>query len=268
MDSQSRSDRADLKSHDKIHAAELDRDHTKLRNNSGYAASVSTSTYASSPFLEDKAVISVAEEKTSFKMFKELLDGRGSPEEAGSGNPIVEKTLYVDTEQKMKSPDLWSSSPKKRDEDHELIIKRNDQTHTEDSSVEDLKKLIAVDTDKKLLPNNHDFRVIEQGSKESFEKHLSKAVTVEKSLYQNHLGLIAPPPLPKSPSDSWLWRTLPSVPTKSSPLRSYHEKQLKTEPDHKKWETIVKATNVKHHHLHYSEVSLCFNIRNRQFYVP
>lgn len=31
----------------------------------------------------------------------------------------------------------------------------------------------------------------------------------------------ASPPLPKSPSDSWLFRTLPSVSTKTSPLRPY-----------------------------------------------
>lgn len=242
-----------------------------MRNDSGHAASLSTSTSAFSPFLEDKEDLCVAEEKTSFKTFQELLDNRGSPVESGSGDPIIEKTLYVDTVQKVKSPDLWSFSPKKqdangvpssRDEDHEITTKRIDQKSTVDSSLEDLKKLIAVDVDKKLLPNDQDFNVIEQGSMEGFEKHLTKAVTVEKC-YQNHSGLLAPPPLPKSPSDSWLWRTLPS--TKSSSLRSYldstttnHEKQLKKGPtsDHKKWETIVKATNVKHHHLHYSEVCL------------
>ncbi|KAL8510822.1 hypothetical protein ACS0TY_017587 [Phlomoides rotata] len=269
FENKSRSDRAELKSIDKIQAAELDQEYTKSRNESGHVASLSTSTNASLPFLEDKEVLSVAEEKMDFKTFQELLDGRGSPEQSGSGDPVIEKTLYVDTVQKVESP-LWSVSPKKpdansvpssRDEDHEIITKRIDQTHTVDSSLEDLKKLIAVDVDKKLPPNNQDFNVIEQESTESFEKQLSKEVTVDKC-YQNHSGLLAPPPLPKSPSDSWLWR---SVSTKSPSLRSYldattpnREKQLKTAPtsDHKKWETIVKASNVKHHHLHYSEEML------------
>ncbi|XP_019172648.1 PREDICTED: uncharacterized protein LOC109168038 isoform X2 [Ipomoea nil] len=36
-----------------------------------------------------------------------------------------------------------------------------------------------------------------------------------------HLEVPASPPLPKSPSDSWLFRTLPSLSTKTSPLRPY-----------------------------------------------
>uniref|UniRef100_A0A803QJE9 Uncharacterized protein n=1 Tax=Cannabis sativa TaxID=3483 RepID=A0A803QJE9_CANSA len=68
-------------------------------------------------------------------------------------------------------------------------------------------------------------------------------------------------PLPKSPSESWLKRTLPTISSKnsysqtsldahicnSSPLRS------SLDP---KWETIVKTTNLQHGHLRFSQENL------------
>lgn len=54
------------------------------------------------------------------------------------------------------------------------------------------------------------------------------------------------PPLPKSPSESWLWRTLPSI--------NYSKnKQAKASKTVTKWETIVKTSNVHHDHIRYSE---------------
>nr|GEX53471.1 hypothetical protein [Tanacetum cinerariifolium] len=66
-------------------------------------------------------------------------------------------------------------------------------------------------------------------------------------------GLDAPqvPPLPKSPSESWLWRKMT--------LRSPFLKKLQQAPIEKssksgpKWETIVKTSNVHHDHVRYSE---------------
>ncbi|KAL8108182.1 uncharacterized protein LOC141675282 [Apium graveolens] len=63
-----------------------------------------------------------------------------------------------------------------------------------------------------------------------------------------------PPPLPKSPSESWLWRTVPSVslrnPFSQGQSRKQHRKTSKSAP---KWETIVKASRVNHEHLRHSE---------------
>lgn len=70
----------------------------------------------------------------------------------------------------------------------------------------------------------------------------------------------APPPLPKSPSDSWLCRTLPSMSSKNSSILSHfgtgmnpRNQVCKTQSADPKWETIVKTTKVHHHHLRYSE---------------
>ncbi|XXG61535.1 hypothetical protein AAC387_Pa05g0122 [Persea americana] len=69
-----------------------------------------------------------------------------------------------------------------------------------------------------------------------------------------------PPPLPKSPSESWLCRTLPSVSSMNLSSRSYlgvqfHSKRhlLKEPQVDSKWETIVKTTNAQHNHLRFSE---------------
>ncbi|XP_047331321.1 uncharacterized protein LOC124934867 [Impatiens glandulifera] len=60
------------------------------------------------------------------------------------------------------------------------------------------------------------------------------------------------PPLPKSPSESWLWRTIPSL---KSPFQSHSKKQkdnVVSNPN-SKWETIVKTSNKQHDHVRYSE---------------
>ncbi|KAK9267225.1 hypothetical protein L1049_009647 [Liquidambar formosana] len=61
-----------------------------------------------------------------------------------------------------------------------------------------------------------------------------------------------PPPLPKSPSESWLWRTLPSV---SSRNLFSHSRKLapQTSSTGTKWETIVKTSKLNYDHVRYSE---------------
>ncbi|XP_071736144.1 uncharacterized protein [Rutidosis leptorrhynchoides] len=65
-------------------------------------------------------------------------------------------------------------------------------------------------------------------------------------------GSIRVPPLPKSPSESWLWKKMS--------LRSPFPKKLQRDPVEKsfkngpKWETIVvKSSNLHHDHIRYSE---------------
>lgn len=68
-----------------------------------------------------------------------------------------------------------------------------------------------------------------------------------------------PPPLPKSPSESWLWRALPLVSVKNSFLHSSQGTQSKAKrhdsntSGNLKWETIVKTSNLHHDHVRYSQ---------------
>ncbi|XVE88211.1 hypothetical protein DITRI_Ditri19aG0050700 [Diplodiscus trichospermus] len=68
------------------------------------------------------------------------------------------------------------------------------------------------------------------------------------------------PPLPKSPSESWLWRTLPSVTPRNSFSQSRNgtrfnpkKKEPKRPATDTKWETIVKTSYLHHDHVRYSE---------------
>ncbi|TKY71847.1 hypothetical protein E2542_SST00580 [Spatholobus suberectus] len=72
-----------------------------------------------------------------------------------------------------------------------------------------------------------------------------------------------PPPLPKSPSESWLWRALPLVSVKNSFLHSSQGTQSQakrhdsnTTSGNLKWETIVKTSNLHLDHVRYSQVTL------------
>ncbi|CAJ1961922.1 unnamed protein product [Sphenostylis stenocarpa] len=69
-----------------------------------------------------------------------------------------------------------------------------------------------------------------------------------------------PPPLPKSPSESWLWRALPLVSVKNSFLPSSQGSQSQAKRHDSnttsgilKWETIVKTSNLHHDHVRYSQ---------------
>lgn len=70
---------------------------------------------------------------------------------------------------------------------------------------------------------------------------------------------LLPPPLPKSPSESWLCRTLPSVSSMNPSARSYlgtqfhSRKHVKTSAVDPNWETIVKTSNVQHNRSRFSE---------------
>ncbi|KAL5839346.1 hypothetical protein ACOSQ4_011954 [Xanthoceras sorbifolium] len=70
-----------------------------------------------------------------------------------------------------------------------------------------------------------------------------------------------PPPLPKTPSESWLWRTLPSVPSRNPFSHSsvgttrFNPRKQDAKPPltNTKWETIVKTSYSHHDHARYSE---------------
>ncbi|KAK6264604.1 Protein of unknown function DUF688 - like 6 [Theobroma cacao] len=69
-----------------------------------------------------------------------------------------------------------------------------------------------------------------------------------------------PPPLPKTPSESWLWCALPSVTSRNSFSQSYNgtrfnpkKEEPKVSATDTKWETIVKTSYLHHDHVRYSE---------------
>ncbi|XP_055804133.1 uncharacterized protein LOC129873133 [Solanum dulcamara] len=99
------------------------------------------------------------------------------------------------------------------------------------------------------------------GALESSKVHPCGNLGTENEVNQNaidsnltSLESTLPPPLPKSPSESWLWRTLPSIPLRT-PFLSFNSKKQnqKSHTDGTKWETIVKTSNLHKDHVRYSE---------------
>lgn len=120
----------------------------------------------------------------------------------------------------------------------------------------------ASGEDQKLCQNRVDSKITQAPVKQATQT-LGKQ-TPKAEIVVNYHGISAefpvPPPLPKSPSDSWLCRTLPSMPSKNSSILSHFgtgmnpkNQASRTQSADPKWETIVKTTKVYHHHLRYSE---------------
>nr|KYP50379.1 hypothetical protein KK1_027856 [Cajanus cajan] len=165
---------------------------------------------------------------------QDVLLTQGPKRTSYSGSLTIEKTLYIDTASTAKLSSLnVSSLDNKRRVDTmvaELDRRGKERTFAEDSKTNTQQIVLANDP-----------------GKDGAESGVSPL----------------PPPLPKSPSESWLWRALPLVPVKNSFLHSSQGTQSQakrhdsnTTSGNLKWETIVKTSNLHHDHVRYSQVTL------------
>ncbi|XP_059282753.1 uncharacterized protein LOC132036430 [Lycium ferocissimum] len=224
-------------------------------------------------------------ENEKYTRFQELFDYRNDASEVDLAAPLAEKTLHVDIIHKVESPIMNSCSPKAErplnfhDKDHETLKKTTEQKPLLDSSLGYVAKPVDGRASKtntqKEVSNGGEMMVSGQaqdGYKDAVAsvkpkndvKRSTKKQTVRKEMLENsclmNSNLLAPPPLPKSPSDSWLCRTLPSLSTKNPSSRSYvgtgispNNQSCKPLSNDPKWETIVKTTKGHKQHLRYTE---------------
>ncbi|KAI3719727.1 hypothetical protein L6452_20629 [Arctium lappa] len=120
--------------------------------------------------------------------FKELLADDKNKNEQDDQDFLIEKTLYVDTVHMIKSP---KGQSKFRAEDTDMMV-------ADDESQDQMKMETHMDEDPE------EWIDVKNGDQDL------------KGSQDGVFELPAPPPLPKSPSDSWLWRTLPSVSSKNT----------------------------------------------------
>ncbi|KAL6562058.1 hypothetical protein OROGR_003065 [Orobanche gracilis] len=166
---------------------------------------------------------------SSRKLFKALQDVSKNQTNAITADP-VEKTVYVDSVNKtVVGSEIRKTSSRYADEARDieryLSVDREPRDIECDDEVE--QKLVLLDKDGECdLPL--------------------------KSLF--------PPPLPKSPSESWLWRTLPlgnpfvgHSHRNNSQLQSNKKQGRKGSDAETKWETIVKSSKSRHDHARHSE---------------
>ncbi|PKI42773.1 uncharacterized protein LOC116197006 [Punica granatum] len=229
--------------------------------------------------------------------FRELLASEGSGWESRSTGPVVEKTLYVDSVHLVKSrnSDTCSSDSKglnnqddnaaallksscletkhQFDLPNDVLIESEPKKITDFSPLPSDKSDCEAQIDPIISSTDDRHLTVEAKAKNCGEacgdgkidldsESATKVEGRQISLISNskfHL----PPPLPKSPSDSWLSRTLLAVSSKNSassktPLgtnivSSRKAVLSKSPPIETKWETIVRTSNVHYGHLRSSK---------------
>ncbi|KAL3509133.1 hypothetical protein ACH5RR_028534 [Cinchona calisaya] len=250
---------------------------------------------------KDDRVDGFSSHEKNYRSFRDLLADDSTYQEVDSGSPAFEKTLYIDTVHKGKSPRKTCTLDKGlsnlRGKDDENSAKMVDDNLSKDSSLtEKLSIVSGGDILQKDFQKSLDFSLLSLADEptQKIEKDAPKAFGKDQNHYQdavdsknlevpakqatqslgkqtpkeekvdNFHGISSkfpvPPPLPKSPSDSWLCRTLPSISSKNSSIHSHlgtgiysWNKASKTQSGDPKWETIVKTTKMHHQHLRYSE---------------
>ncbi|KAL8142842.1 hypothetical protein V2J09_015874 [Rumex salicifolius] len=144
------------------------------------------------------------------------------------GSPVTEKTLYVDSVNIIR---------RRQTSGRMDIIKARgisrSTTHSQRSSIE-------CQTDDILSKMTRSSKAARIGSQQANSRGRELVLRTEDPA-------LLPPPLPKSPSESWLSRNLNAV----SPRNSVSQ----TPPNNAttKWETIVRSNHLRYDHGRYSE---------------
>ncbi|XP_057462879.1 uncharacterized protein LOC130752987 [Actinidia eriantha] len=193
----------------------------------------------------------------SIRTYQDVSSRQRHKQASGSTTPTFEKTLYIDsvnTVERPASESVSSEAGSLRD------YSSKDFTASVDSSrIED-----PVTVEFLIQDIMEDLRIDKSGDQFSGSTNCSKLNNLsirdtnnERILNADDEGnnpdvssvlSLLPPPLPKSPSESWLWRTLPSI-----PLQHQKKQRAKASDTSTKWEIIVKTSNMHHDHMRYSE---------------
>ncbi|KAJ1402168.1 hypothetical protein SESBI_28267 [Sesbania bispinosa] len=120
----------------------------------------------------------------------------------------------------------------------------------------------GLTTDQDINQEMESFQLV-QGTSAEESKANNQQIVLANGSGKSGVGSAQsplPPPLPKSPSESWLWRALPIASVKNSFLHSKQGTQShakrhdsNTTSSNIKWETIVKTSNLHHDHVRYSQ---------------
>ncbi|KAJ6886036.1 hypothetical protein NC651_026647 [Populus alba x Populus x berolinensis] len=223
---------------------------------------------------------------------QELSSYYGSKRWSRPASPTVEKTLYVDTVHKagILFPDSRSSNinesvdSAKRDFKAPLKSREIKEAAAEESSFQDAECMNFLEGEGELenkVFGSADADSASLSDKANMMDEQSKALVcigattdgnvnsdgeqisieddqgnVKNSIVQTPL----PPILPKTPSESWLWRTLPSISSQKPPSHLYQGSSFrrkwqdpKMSSTSTKWETIVKSSYLHSDHIRYSE---------------
>jgi len=228
------------------------------------------------------------------------VPNQGAKRSSYSGSLAMEKTLYIDNSStvKLSSSNLSSVDIKKRIETMtaELDKRRGKERNSSIETSQNIKHVEALDLEEKVtldyeilsslggnsttlsgmlhhIAKEYEDEVMKND--EDINRKLVSMQPLQKTFSEdsdtNNKQIVLsnssplPPPLPKSPSESWLWRALPINTLKNSFMHSNQGTQSQakrngsnTSSGNVKWETIVKTSNLQHDHVRYSQVTLLF----------
>lgn len=149
----------------------------------------------------------------------------------GSSSSLLEKTVYVDTENDPMTDDQHNSNAMIFPEEADMVGKKPEASP--------------------------DLEAFENISIRSGD--MVKGDELEKINSGSDWSLLAPPS-PKKPSESWLCHNLPSVasqiPSRRYPYNPQKQDLTENYRNGTKWETIVKTSYMHKDHIRYSEVSI------------
>ncbi|KAG2327628.1 hypothetical protein Bca52824_010356 [Brassica carinata] len=238
-------------------------DERKLKLINGSVAQGGSLAASSVPEGKEKDENSCTSRTKVSRNFGELLASDDNTWKPSSESPVAEKTLYVDTvhslDNKVQEESMEQSLLK--EEVHNLIEAISQPKTTEQSVIRDEALTECTDQGIVALPESN---VVVEITKEKIDleaKLQRNTANLESSrLHQSSSShIVPPPPLPKAPSDSWLKRTLPTIPTKNNSfawLQSLGADNNKINQASPKWETMVKTSNTQQGFVCFSKETL------------
>ncbi|OIW00509.1 hypothetical protein TanjilG_24239 [Lupinus angustifolius] len=205
------------------------------------------------------------------------VQSQGTKKSSNSRSLAIEKTLYIDSESTLKSSFSKSTSVDNTKRINTMVAALDKRDRKDIKSFQDMKQVQSVEEnlDSEVLSSSETnsltlSSMLHLKAKEDKAERLStdqgsfdedKNTDNLQMVVYDDSGKVLPPPLPKSPSESWLCHTLPLVSSKNSKLHSsqvsqFHAKRQGSNASSRytKWETVVKASNLHHDHVRSSQV--------------
>ncbi|ESW31451.1 hypothetical protein PHAVU_002G239200 [Phaseolus vulgaris] len=229
---------------------------------------------------------------------QEMLS-QGAKRSSSSGSLTVEKTLYIDTASTVKSSCSSSRSlgsgtvvGKERNSlldsfrdmkhlqalDENLGSQKLNSSDADSSTLPGMLYLMSKEdkaekmtTDQEINQESASLQIVPSSFDKDAEINNQKIVVVDDQgkVGTEYVLLPLAPPLPKSPSESWLCRALPLVPSKNSfphsnqgTLSKAKRQGFSRASSYTKWETIVKSSNVNHDQVSCSKELVVYRSRH------
>ncbi|CAA7033449.1 unnamed protein product [Microthlaspi erraticum] len=187
------------------------------------------------------------------KNFGELLAS-----DDNTWKPVAEKTLYVDT--------VHSVDKNVQEESKEQSLSK-EFPPLDIVPVKEDEDIIVEECSDQAIVAVQECNVVVEITKEKTDLEVKllqrKTTNLESSRFHHRstYHIVPPPPLPKAPSDSWLKRTLPTIPSKNNSFTwlqslgtdNNHFTKIQANP---KWETLVKTSNTEQGFMCFSKETL------------